>query len=232
MWRYIKDSELSKKPEDLDPASNEYRQKLGQNLLSLYMLTTGLLFLGERLREVVNSRKLDLYFLASLLYTFVLTAFVFSLEYLGLYRLMPNSFVGVPKPGLLDFLGLSFSTLMTSEISPLKPSGGIAQVALYAQLFGSLLIIVLLVFVILTSIRERYRQDLDGVIGELVTVSDHVGQLLKSNYELTISGVEAWLLEFNPMVTKWCLKIRHGNQMVKEIETQAVTIDADRTKHQ
>jgi hypothetical protein len=184
------------------------------------MITTGLWFVAERLREVMRSRKLDLYFLASLLYTFALTALVFALEYTGLYRLIPNSFVGVSEPGLLHFLGLSFSTLMTSDISPLKAASGIAQAALYVQLFGSLLIIVLLVFLILTSIRERYRQDLDGVIGELGAVSDRIGRLLESNYELTLSGVEAWLLEFNPAVTKWCVKIRHGEERMKEIDAQ------------
>jgi len=221
IWGSIKDSDLAKRPENLAPDSDEYRQKYGQNLLTLYMFTTGLWFFGERLQEVVKSHKLDMYFLASLLYTFMLTAILFSLEYLGLYRLLPGSFVGGANPGLIDFLGLSFSTLMTSEISPLKPATSIAQTALYIQLFGSLLIIILLVFVILTSIRERYRQDLDGVITELGIASNNIGSLLESNYELTIAGIEAWLLGFNPIITKLCLKIRHGEEEARQIEAKA-----------
>ena len=221
-WESIKDSNLSRRPEELDPESDEYRQKLGQNLLTLYMMTTGLWFFGERLQEVMNSRKLDIYFLASLLYTFMLTAVLFALEYLGLEHLFPGSFVGVQHPGLLDFLGLSFGTLMTSDISPLKPASGIAQISMYVQLFGSLLIIVLLVFVILTSIRERYRQDLDCVISEMRAASDSIGALLESNYELTIAGLEAWLFEFNPAITKWFLKLRHGEKRAKQIEDEFV----------
>lgn len=220
-WGAIKDSALVKRPEGLALDSDEYKQKYGQNLLTLYMLTTGLWFVGERLREVVRSRKLDMYFLVSLLYTFILTAVLFGFEYFGLYRLLPGSFVGVANPGLIDFLGLSFSTLMTSDISPLKPATGIAQISQYIQLFGSLLIVVLLVFVILTSIRERYRQDLDEVISELGVASDRIGSLLESNYELTIAGLEAWLLDFNPGITKWCLKIRHGEEGAKAIEAKA-----------
>lgn len=219
-WSHMENSEMAKRPQGLDPHSDEYKEKFGQNLLGMYMLTTGLYIFGERLREVVNSRKLDLYFLASLLYTFILTSIIFALEYFGLERLQPGSFVGVPAPGLLDFLGLSFSTLMTSDISTLKPASGLAQGVLYLQLFGSLLIIILLVFVILTSIRERYKQDLDGVVNELRTASDKIGVLLEANYELTISAAEVWLLEFNHGVTKWCLRLRHGEERARQIEAQ------------
>lgn len=217
VWSYTKETTMAKRPEGLDQGSPEYKQKFGQNLLVMYMVSTGLYFLGERLREVIDSRKLDLYFLGSLLYTFALTAIVFSLEYLGLERVLPGSFVGQSEPGLLQFLGFSFSTLMTSDISPLKPASGLAQTGAYVQLFGSLLIIVLLVFVVLTSIRERYKQDLDGVVGELREASGNIGGFLEANYELTVVGAEAWLLEFNPVVTKWFLKLRYGEQRAREI---------------
>jgi hypothetical protein len=208
-WEKLRES-IPARPEGVDQESQEYKQKLGQNLLSIYMITTVLHYLGERLREAVNSRKLDLYFVGSLMYTFFLTVVVFGIEYFGLERLAPGSFTGIEKPSIFDFLGLSFSTLMTSDISPMKPASGIAQVASYVQLFGSLLIIVLLVFIILTSIRERYRQDLDGVVNELWSASERVGGLLEANYELTVAGAEAWLLEFNPTATptKWLRKLR------------------------
>lgn len=209
-WGSLKEWTITnaKRPED----SSEYKQKFGQNLLVIYMMTTGLYIVGERLREVINSRKLDMYFLGSLLYTFFLTSIVFALEYLGLERLVPGSFVGVLEPGFIQFLGLSFSTLMTSDISPLRPAGGLAQAGMYVQLFGSLLIIVLLVFVILTSIRERYKQDLDGVVAELGVASDTIGGLLEQNYELTLAAAEAWLLDFSPDVTRWFIRMRHGEQ--------------------
>jgi len=216
-WNRVKDFEMTKRPEGLDLKSDEYKQKFGQNLLMMYVMTTGLYVLGERLREVINSRKLDLYFLGSLVYTFFLTSLVFALEYLGLERVAPGSFIGVPEPRFFQFLGLSFSTLMTSDISPLKAASGLAQAGAYIELFGSLLIIVLLAFVVLTSIRERYKQDLDGVVNELGAASQSIGGFLEANYDLTIAGAEAWLLAFNPPVTKWFLKLRHGEQRAREI---------------
>jgi hypothetical protein len=97
VWDGIKEKTMTKRPEGLDPESNEYKQKVGQNLLMMYMWTTGLYFLAERLREVSNSRKLDHYFLGSLHYTFFLTSVVFALEYLGLERIVPGSFVGLSE---------------------------------------------------------------------------------------------------------------------------------------
>lgn len=218
IWDSFRTSPMAARPDEgLDRESDEYKQKFGMNLLIVYVVATVLHFLGERLKEVVKSRKLDLYFLGSLIYTFVVTAIVFALEYFGVERLVPGSFSGVSNATFVDFLGFSFSTLMTSYISPIKAVSGLAQVISYFQLFGSLLIIVLLVFVILTSIRDRYRQDLDHVVDELADASLRAGGLLESNSELTITSAEAWLLKFNPIFMKWALELRYGKQHASEI---------------
>jgi len=79
------------------------------NTFFFYVLTSGLHWVAEHLRDVVRSRKLDLYFAASLFYTLVLTVLIFGIAYYGLHRLSPDSFVGVSNPNLVDFVGLSFS---------------------------------------------------------------------------------------------------------------------------
>lgn len=215
-WTTIRESKWAVPPEG-DPASEQYQQQFGQSLLQIYMTTAGLYFIAARLKEVIESHKLDLYFLGSLVFTFTLTTVVFAVEYFGLERLRPGSFVGVPSPGLLDFLGYSFSTLMTSELSPLHPNSQIALILSYFQLLGSLLIIVLLVFVVLTSIRERYRQDLGGVVEEVGEAAGRVTALIEANYKLTLASAEAWLLEHQRPITRWLLRIRYGEENAKGI---------------
>lgn len=56
-WELFNKSEMAKRPKDLDPKSEEFKQKSGPNLLTIYMITTGLYIFGERLRDVVNSRE-------------------------------------------------------------------------------------------------------------------------------------------------------------------------------
>lgn len=215
-WDAIRESTWAARPEG-DPQSERYQQQFGQSLLQMYMTTVGLHFLAARLKEVIESRKLDLYFIGSLVYTFALTTVIFGVEYFGLERLYPGSFTGVDSPGLMTFIGYSFSTIMTSDISPLKPSSDLAQLLSYFQLFGSLLIIVLLVFVVLTSIRERYRQDLGVVVEELGAAADRATVLIEENYELTIASAEAWLLEHNAQLARWLLRLRYGEERAKQI---------------
>lgn len=200
-----------------DSESELYHQEFSQRLTQIYMITGCLYFLAARFKEVVESRKLDLYFIGSLVYTFALTTVVFGVEYFGLERLYPGSFSGIDSPGLIEFIGFSFSTIMTSDISPLKPSSGLAQLFSYFQLFGSLLIVVLLVFIVLTSIRERYRQDLDSVVEELGVAADRGAILIEKNYELPIAAAEAFLLEHNAQVARWLLRLRYGENQAKEI---------------
>jgi hypothetical protein len=217
IWGRLKQTDLLKPPTDTTPGSDGYEQKYGAQLLTAYSIITSLFFLGDRIRQVVNSRKVDFYLASSILYTFLLTAFIFAIEYLGLERLIPGSFTGVNNPGLLYFIGYSFDTLMTSDISPLRALSSLAQVISYVQLFGALLIIVLLVFVILTSIRERYKQDLESVVNELSSASDKLEEVLEANYLLTISALEVLLFNHSPDIMKLCLKVRRGENRVKEV---------------
>ena len=223
-WDKLCTSKMVTPPTDLDRDSPEYKQKFAMNLLTVYMVATVLHFLGERLKEVVKSRKLDLYLTGSLLYTFLLTAMCLLLSILDWERLVPGNFSGLSDSTVLDFLGFSFSTLMTSDISPVKATSGVAQSLAYLQLFGSLLIIVLLVFVILTSIRERYRQDLDGVVDELAAASMRAGNLLEANYEVTIAAAEALLLRTQPAATKWMLQLRYGATRATEMYASSKAI--------
>jgi hypothetical protein len=230
LWNTIK--EQTGEGKSLGFGSKEDEEKYARNMLFLYVTSTVLYRVGERLQNLVKSRKLDIYFVGSLLYTLMITVLVFAIEYTGVERTDPGSFVGAARPQFFDFLGLSFSTVMTAELSPLKPESGIAQMLQYAQLFGSLLMLVLLVFVILTSIRERYKQDIDETVNELRSTSARVGALLETNYELTSAGVEAWLVQFNPLIAKWCLKLRYGEERAQQIiDAHSKQQDALESRH-
>jgi hypothetical protein len=69
-----------------DPESQEYRNQYMHSLGSVFLISIFFKFCEKKLREVVDSRKTDLYFLLALLYTFVLTVLVFAFEYHALYN--------------------------------------------------------------------------------------------------------------------------------------------------
>lgn len=207
------------KPEG-DPESDEYKKKLGNSLLHTYMFTTFLHLSIVRIREVINSRKMDLYFLSSLIWTFMLSAFSFGVMYFGLYRINGSNFVNTIDVGFWDFIGFSFSTLMTSSISTIAPATGMAQLLTYIQLFVSLLLIVLLVFIILTSIREKYKKDLDDLLIGLEDAHEKSRHYVEANFELTADALESVLIEKNAQIMQLLLGVKYGKpkaeSMLKE----------------
>jgi hypothetical protein len=79
-------NDADRPPENLDLQSKYYQEKVTQNLIAMYVTSGALLYLAKGLRRVSKSRKLDIYFISSLVNTFFLTTLVFAFEYFGLDR--------------------------------------------------------------------------------------------------------------------------------------------------
>ncbi len=216
------------KPEG-DPESDEYKKKLGNSLLHTYIFTTCLHLSIVRIKEVINSRKMDLYFLSSLIWTFGLSAFSFGVIYFGLFRIDHSNFINVDNVGFWDFIGFSVTTLMTSSISTIAPATGIAQLLTYIQLFVSLLLVVLLVFIILTSIREKYKKDLDDLLLGLEDAHDKSRNYVEANFEITADALETVLIETNSQIMGLLLGVKYGKpkaeSMLKEHKKHENEID-------
>ena len=204
-------------PIDAESGSQEYQQQVGQRLVNIYLTTSMLYSIGEKLRVVIRANKLDLYLVSSFVYTFVLTIVIFAFQYLGLQRLAPEHFSGASDAGLLEFFGYSLSTALNAGISRIVPATLTAQMLSYAELMAMLSLAILFVFMLFTSIRERHRQDLDEVVQELGGASERMGTFLLENHDLTIAAADQFLLQFNPLIARWILKLRYGEDRAKEI---------------
>lgn len=178
----------------LDPASDAYSQKALEHLKDVYFINgifQGIVF---KLKQSGVSRKLDIYFISSLLYAALLTVVIFAFEFLGLEKIQPGSFGASPSPGYWDFLGLSFSTLMTAGISPLVPKTTAAQIMSHSELVVALLLLVILVFVILTIFREKFREDAEQAITELKKGAEVIENHISAHYKLSIEDAERKLM--------------------------------------
>jgi hypothetical protein len=219
VWENAKAISNLDKLQKLQPGTPEYEQAYVQNILNLYLFSTALAAIARPLKALHATRRLDLYFAASLFYTFTLTLIVFALAYLGLSKVEAGAFSG---PGsFVDFLGYSFGTLTHYQLSPLSPLSGLAQFLSYAEAFSSILIGVLLAFVIFTSARERYRSDIESVVTELSTASESLETLLTVDYELTLRAAEYRLLQVNGYIARYLLRLRYGADTAKQIEDEA-----------
>ncbi len=177
---------------DSDSDKN-YKAKLS----TVYMFHSGVEFLTDKIRDVLRSRKMDLYLILSWLWTFVVTALIYSFEYYALFKIDSASFSTPNRPGFLSFLGFSFGKLTPSSVSSISPNSVYATALCYAELASSLVIVVILVFTILTAARERYKEDIESLTREL----NDIGVLIQSNaqglFNLAMTDIEIILLTQN-----------------------------------
>ena len=185
-WAKARESVLPKPPQENEPETEEARKTRIQGLLGLYGLSTIAYISTSWISRQISNKRMDLYFVVMLLYTVAVTVLVFALEYYGLSKLVPGSFSDA-HPSFFQLLTLSFCTLMTSEMAPVRPVSDIALTLSIANLFCSFLILGLLATIIITSSRERYATDLNKLVGELDNVHKEVASFIQQSYALTIT---------------------------------------------
>lgn len=168
-WETVKSTADTIDVSGVAPGSEEYEKALAQNLLNRYLAAALLHRVARRLRVLHETRQLDLYFVAALLYTFVLTAAIYGFVYIGLLRVDPTSFSAAPSP--IEMIGYSVGTMLHFQLSDIRPLSFVAQMLTYSELFASIAIGLLLVFIVFTSTRERYRSDLASIADELADSS-------------------------------------------------------------
>ena len=192
-------------------------------VLGGYMLLSGLRIAAEKLREVSETRRIDLYLISSLVFTLALTTGVFAAVFVGVDRLDPASFDGPDGFGLWTALGYSFSTLVPSDLMGIRPGTPVARALSLAESACSVLLLILLVFVVLTSTRERYRSDLDRVIAELRASAETAGQSLEREFQVTMVEIETALLESAPEIMGW---LAGHDPKLRQIQSVGASVDS------
>ncbi|MCF8055827.1 MAG: hypothetical protein K9K37_04195 [Desulfocapsa sp.] len=192
MWEKVKTDNTFVLPDNIDPSTEEGEKQFLNSLIPMYILTAGLERVVGGMRSVAESRKLDLFFLLSWCATVCLTVFVFAFLYLGVEKVSPGSFENAA--GFVSFLGYSLCVLTTSDLSYIKPLSDTARIVSFLELCGSISVLILMVFLILTSLRDRYRDDFSRVANELETTMEKFENLMKENFKLTLQAADEKLL--------------------------------------
>jgi len=176
----------------------EYRSKQIQNLKNLYLNNLLWSYLATRLRLAVSSRRTDLYFILALIYTSILTVIVFGFEYWALYKLSPSSFSSAGPIRIWEFFLLSFNAILHTQFTTLSATSGPALLLANLELGAGLLIGLFFVFVLLTSQRERYRQDLNTIGDQLTRSAREIETFLARELGLNLIEVEVKIIEADP----------------------------------
>jgi hypothetical protein len=169
---------------------------------------------ADRIRTVARRRYYDIYLLASWFYTVLLTAGLFALVHLGLNKAMPHSYADADGASFWSFVGFSLGVLTTSNVSKISPVAVAANIATYAEVLCSVVILVILVFSILTAAREAFRENLDELVSTINRLGTALETSITTHFRLTVVELEAALMTEMPAYVNQLRRVRGLPELV------------------
>jgi hypothetical protein len=166
-------------------------------LTNSYVINYVIKSFSDKLHEITDNGKMDLFFISSLIWLVVLTVIIYGFSFLGIEKALPGSFNGYIHNSVWEYMGYSFSTLMTADISPIRPISSLAQIISYVELFSAIMLLIILVFVILTATRERYNKDARLVISELNECNAQLGRIIYDHLGISVDQLETEVIRLN-----------------------------------
>jgi len=173
-------------PDPPDMTEEQQKTKAQQNpIMGFYLFRVLAEVVAEKVALVGRGRKYDIYLLCSFLYTAGVTAVSFAFAYAGIHRLEPASFEMPPGGGgFWSFLGYSLGILTTSSISKIQAVGSLAQFVSYLEVGGSVLLLIILFFTLLTAAREAFQADVEEFSTELRLIADAFEKRARGLFQL------------------------------------------------
>ncbi|TLD72267.1 hypothetical protein FEM03_02615 [Phragmitibacter flavus] len=190
-----------------------------------YYLTDNLInYIESKFTDFTHSRKFELMLMVSLVYTFLLTTVTFALIYSAIFMLNAQAFSIGSNTSFWSFLGLSLSRMTASGLSELVAHSNLAIAASHFQSVFQMGMIVLFVFILLTSKRERFYQGALEFKEELTKIAKAIEERVFFVTDQTLEAVELDLSSSNGSVVNFIRKLRGKPEMVLVGSTDSGTI--------
>jgi hypothetical protein len=177
---------------------------------SLYLYHSIADAIAGRIHNLVKRRIVDLYLIASWLYTAIVMVTGFAFLYWGLWKIQPRAFDGANDAGFWDFFAYSFERVAPGGLSHIVPMLPNAMILSYVEGGFGILIVVILVFTFLTAAREAYREGAEEFTSELRLTADAAEQRAYTRYKLTLVQIEGTILVTNRI---WVNALRKARGM-------------------
>jgi len=184
-------------------SSSEDESKLSESLLPVYIIHASTDIIAQKVAHVINTRKYDMYLACSWLYTIFITILIYTFLYSGISHLDPEAFSPPQLLSLPHFLHFSIGTITATGNSGIQAVSPLAIVFFVSECLHIPVLIIILVFVVLTTQREHYRHDADDFRLALRELSDAIEGQISEVYKITALALEASIHKHNLwLVTK------------------------------
>jgi hypothetical protein len=170
--------------------SDGYEKTRSSTMLGFLLFNRLTLFIAHRLRVFRQNRIIVLYGILKIAYTFVITVLIFGLEYYGLSRLQPKSFVNGPH-SLLVSIYHSFNTFIKTGPSMMLPQTPAAYLFIVTEHISSLIFGLMVVFIITVILIEKHQKELDALIMSLEKESEALTSLFNDRFPISLDALEA-----------------------------------------
>jgi hypothetical protein len=181
-----------------DANPSDYPKKHIQNIKDLYLNNLFWAHVAKKLDQAVSTRRTDIYFIVALVYSFILTVVIFGFQYFALSKLDPSSFKNADQASFWSYLLFSFNAILHTGFATVVPASGPALVLANLELVAGLIIGLCLVFILLTSSRERYRQDVKDVADKLAGSAKQIERFLEKKLRMRLIDAEAKIIAEDP----------------------------------
>ena len=200
------------------PQGTEYEKKRVENLKQLYLNNLIWEFFAKKLNETVSSRRTDLYFIVAVLYSFLLTVTVFGFEYYALSKVDAGSFQVPTQSSIWSYILFSFNVIMTTEYSRITPVSDTALALATLELFAGVITLIFFFYVLLTSSRERYREDLRNLALGLSQSSKEIERFLEKSLKMRLIDAEDKIIEHDPSFLQTMESFGRARNVAQEAE--------------
>ncbi len=143
----------------------------------------GIYFWAYQLERYRQSATLHVFGLASYLWLFLQTVFVFSLTNYALLRIIPSSFNFEEKPTYVKIFWYSLSSLFVNGIDGLSPRSDLAiGITIFAGFAGPFILAVLVLHFIQSVRQARQDADIRAAVGAMKDVAHRLDDRLRVEY--------------------------------------------------
>lgn len=210
---------LQSSQQKADETKVESERSQAANLFVLYGVSTALHYVARHLDRLQKSFKLDIYLVWCVVKAFVFTVAVFTVIFASMGFSDVSNFRSEFEEsiGLVGYLMFSFCNLMTSDVSGIQAVSNIARSFAGIQLVFAFGLLVLMVFVVFTSLRDRHRNDLKAVVDKFENASLAISEVFESDFALTQKAVEGIVLGFAPPLAKHLIALQHGKTYAEDL---------------
>jgi hypothetical protein len=171
--------------DELEEGTEEYDTKKTSNIKNILLDSSLRYFIADRIKRAMENHVVELGLVSSVCISFCITVVIYATCYYGLAWISSEHFTNIGS--YWDFIYVSFGALVHNSIPGFSPKSTVAQLLfLSEQVCGGLLFVILLFFLV-TVMRESLRCSLNSVIADLESDYQYYRSQLLEHYGLEIA---------------------------------------------